>query len=255
MSHRWLGGFVTLTDNPLSSTFAAPLLVTTNLFLYLDAGEATSYSGSGTVWNDISGNSRNFNIVAGAYNSSGPKYMDFNGSYGMAKNSSDLSLSDSTGITYVVATRVKSSTGDWRTLSRPYGGDHQIIIQNGGNTVGMYDSAGGGFITTSLAQTSFPNYGTSNWMLLYVRWQASSPYMEISWNDTPGTIRGSSTDANSRYNRGIGAIGGYHGESTTPSVGSQFWGDIGHFMVYNTRLTDAQLTQNYNYFKTRYGLA
>lgn len=255
MSHRWLGGFITATDNPLSNTFA-PALITSNLFLYLDAGLTTSYSGSGTVWNDISGNGRNFNIVATAYNSSGPKYMDFNGSYGMAKNTGDLSLSDSTGITFIVATRVKSSTGDWRTLTRGYGGDHQIIVQSGGNAVGMYDNDGGAFIDASLAQTSLPNYGTTNWMLLYIRWQATSPYMEISWNNTPGTIRGSSTSTSARYTRGFGSIGGYMGDglSTDPSVGSQFWGDIGLFLVYNKRLSDAELTQNYNYFKSRFGL-
>lgn len=228
--------------------------VTSNLLVYLDAGESASYPGTGTTWSDLSGNGNHFNIVATAYNSTGPKYMDFNGSYGMAKNASDISLSDSTGVTYVLATRVKTSTADWRTLTRSYVGDHQVIIYTGGNDVGYYDSDGSGFTSAGFYDTTFPNYGTTSWMLMYVRWKSTTPYMEISWNDTPGTIRGFSNSSGARYSRGFGSIGGYHANSTTPSSGSQYWGDIGFFMAYNRRLTDAELTQNYNYFRSRFSL-
>ena len=68
------------------------------------------------------------------------------------------------------------------------------------------------------------------------------------------STRGSITDANARYNRGFGSLGGYHAGSTTPSVGSQFWGDIANFMCYNRRLSDSELLQNYNIQKGRFGL-
>ena len=40
-----------------------------NLFGRWDIGDSNSYSGSGTTWNDLSGNSRNLTIENGAYNS------------------------------------------------------------------------------------------------------------------------------------------------------------------------------------------
>ena len=224
------------------------------LILNLDASSTESYPGSGTVWYDLSGNANNFNIVAGAYNSSGVKYMDFNGSYGMAKNSTDISLSDSIGVTYVMWTRIKNSSADWRTLTRSYVNDHHVIILAGGWEIGMYDNDSAGWISTGYSQQSLPNYGTSNWICMYWRWQSSSPYYEMSYNDTPGTIRGSITNTNARYNRGFGAIGGYHAASTDPSVGSQFWGDIANFMCYNRRLTDTELLETYNIQKGRFGL-
>jgi hypothetical protein len=245
-------GGVVINSNVANTLVAT--VVTTSLIVYLDAGNASSYSGSGTTWNDLSGQGNHFNIVAGAYNSSGPKYMDFNGSYGMAKNSTDISLSDATGVTYCVWTRVKNATGDWRTLTRSYVNDHHVIIQYNGWDIGMYDNDSGGFYSSGYSQQSLPGNGTSAWIALYWRWQASSPYYEMSYNDTPGTIRASLTDGNSRYNRGFGSIGGYHGTSTTPSVGSQFWGDIGVFMAYNRRLSDSELTQNFNAFRTRFSL-
>lgn len=248
---EWYTGsaWVTVTQ-PVS---VQPLVVSTNLLVHLDAGNTSSYSGSGTVWSDLSGSGNHFNIVATAYNSSGPKYMDFNGSYGCAKNGGDISLSDATGVTYCVWTRIKG-TGDWRTLTRSYVSDHHVIIYYNDWGIGMYDNDSAGFLNTGYSQQSLPNYGTSNWIAMYWRWQSSSPYYEMSYNDTPSTIRGSIADANSRYNRGFGSIGAYHNGTTDPSNAAQFWGDVGVFMAYNRRLTDAELIQNYNFYKTRFGL-
>jgi hypothetical protein len=215
------------------------------LILNLDASSTESYPGSGTVWYDLSGNSNHFNIVAGAYNSSGVKYMDFNGSYGIAKNSGDISLNDTAGITYVLWTRIKNSTAEWRTLTRGYAQDHHVIIQSGGWNIGMYDNSTG-FNSSGYSQQSLPNYGTSNWICIYWRFKSTSPFYEMSYNDTPATIRASLTSVGSRYGAGaigggFGAIGGYHNESQTPSVASQYWGDIASFMCYNRRLSDTEL--------------
>jgi len=241
----------------VNSTIANTLnssVVSANLIVHLDAGNTSSYPGSGTTWSDLSGSGNHFSIVAGAYNSSGPKYMDFNGSYGCAKNGSDISLSDATGVTYCVWTRVKNSSGDWRTLTRSYVNDHHVIILAGGWEIGMYDNDSAGFIGTGYDQQSLPGYGTTAWVAMWWRWQSSSPYYELSYNDTPGTIRGSLANSNGRYNRGFGSIGGYHNGTTTPSNASQFWGDISVFMAYNRRLSDAELLQNFNFHRTRFSL-
>jgi hypothetical protein len=223
------------------------------MVLCLDAGNPKSYPGTGTVWYDISGRNNHYNIVAGAYTATGPKYMNFNGTYGIAKNSADISLSDNTGVTYFLVTRIKD-TGDWRTLTRSYTADHHVIIYYAGYEIGMYDNDSAGFLGTGYSQQSLPNYGTSNWIMMYWRWQPTSPYYQFSYNDTPSTIRGSITNASARYNRGFGSIGGYHNGTQTPSDASQYWGDIAYFSVYSTYLTDAQLLQNYTALRARYSL-
>ena len=71
------------------STYFGPEISTDGLALLLDAGNPRSYPGTGTTWFDISGSGgTNFTINASAFNSSGPKYMDFNGSYGCAVTAS-----------------------------------------------------------------------------------------------------------------------------------------------------------------------
>ena len=55
-------------------------IVTNNLYLHLDASNSSSYSGSGTAWNDLSGNSNNVTLVNGpTYSSNDGGYLDFDG--------------------------------------------------------------------------------------------------------------------------------------------------------------------------------
>jgi histidinol-phosphate/aromatic aminotransferase/cobyric acid decarboxylase-like protein len=49
-------------------------IVSSGLILNLDASNASSYPGTGTVWSDLSGAGNNFNIVATAYNPTGVKF-------------------------------------------------------------------------------------------------------------------------------------------------------------------------------------
>lgn len=53
------------------SAYAGPEIADSNLVLCLDGANSKSYPGSGTTWNDISGNGRNFTLVNGPYESSG----------------------------------------------------------------------------------------------------------------------------------------------------------------------------------------
>ena len=223
-----------------SSTSSATL-PTNGLFLQLDATKTASYPGSGTIWSDTSGNGRNFNIVAGAYNASG-KYMDFNGSFGCAKNSSDLSLSGD--VTYVTVTRMKNSSADWRTLTRSYSSDHHVMGQSGGWAIGIYDNDSAGFISSGYSQQSLPGYSSNAFMVMIWRWTNSdNPTYSLSVN---GVTVGNIVNSNARYNRGFGSIGAYHNGDTNPSNASQFWGDIKYFSVYNRRLNDSELLTCYN---------
>ena len=231
--------------------------VSDGLILHLDCSNTNSYPGTGTTWTDLSTAGNNFSLAtASAFQSGSQPYMDFRGSYGRAAAPSDISLNDSNGVTYFVITRVLESTASWRTLTRGYGGDHQVIIQSGGWTIGTYDNDGfqTGFASSGFSQQSLPNYGTTNWAALYWRWQSTSPYYQFSYNDTPGTIRGSIANSTYRYSRGFGSIGGHYSSVGSPSGGSQFWGDIAVFMTYNKFLTNEELLQNYNYYKGVYAL-
>lgn len=209
-----------------------------NQFVLLDATNTDSYPGSGTVWYDISGNNRNFNIASNAFNS-GQQYMDFQAGNRQAKNGGDLSLEGD--VSYVVVTRPRNSTSEWRTLTRSYNSDHHVIIQSGAWNIGMYDNNGAGFIGTGYSQQSLPGYSGNQFMVMIWRWSNNdSPTYELTVN---GSQVGTISNSNARYNRGFGSIGGYHGGNQSPTSGSQPWGDIRLFAAYDRRLTDAEVAQ------------
>jgi hypothetical protein len=206
-----------------------------------------------SVWTDLSPSGYNYNINSGAYNSSGPKYMDFNGSYGCAKNSADISLDDTNGVTYIAWTRIKQSTSEWRTLTRGYNGDHHVIIQSGGYEIGIYDNDSAGFLGSGYSQSSLPGWNAGTWNMITWRFRASSPNYLLSINSDGGGNVGAISNSNARYNRGFGSLGCYHNGSTDPNTSSQFWGDIALFQVYNRELNYRELNQNYYATVNRFG--
>jgi hypothetical protein len=235
-----------------------PPIVRNGLVLALDAGDPASYSGTGTTWNDVSGNGNTFTLNnAGAYNSAGPKYMDFNGSFGASYLSTQGNISLSNPPTYMTWTRVLNSTGNWRTLTRSIGGgaNHHVIILASGNTLGSYNNTGLnsplGFNDSGYQITSIPGYGTSKWVCMYWRWSNSNPYYQMSYNDTPGTIQASISTTGAVYSgTSFGSLGCYDANGSP----SQFWGDISSFYVWNRTLSDAELLQSFQATRSRYGL-
>jgi hypothetical protein len=237
--------------------YGGPNSVASGLVLELDAGNTKSYPGSGTSWYNLVG-SEIFTINSSAYNSTGPKYMDFNGSYGCAKKTdSDFIISGN--VTCICWTRILNNASNWRTLLRGLssGIDHQVIVQSGGWNIGMYDNTNGsGFNDSGFSQQSIPGYGTSQWNMLVWRWNnASTPYYNFSYNDSPGTIRGSNSSINSRFKHGFCSIGAWNNNvQSDPNNASQFWGDISSISLYNRYLTDTEVSQNFNALRGRFGI-
>ena len=239
----------------------SPNISKEGLVLQLDAANPKSYTGAGTTWYDTSGNGNHFSILATAYNSSGPKYMDFNGSYGCAKKTnSDLSLTG-TSVTCVCWSRIKNSTSEWRTLFRGLsnGEDHQVIIQSGAWTIGMYDNVNStGFNSCGFSQQSIPGYDTGRWNMLVWRWvNVVNQYntYEFCYNDTPSSTRGYISSTNARFKSGVCSIGAYNNNvQTDPSNASQYWGDIAHISLYNRRLGDDELLRYFQGMRGRFGI-
>jgi len=218
---------------------------TNGLRVLLDATNSLSYPGTGTTWSDMSGYGNNFQVNASAFKGGAGSmtgYFDFQGNDGQAKNGADISLSGD--VSYVVVTRIKNSTSQWRTLTRSYSADHHVIVQSGAWNIGMYDNNAAGFIGTGYSQQSLPGYAGNTFMVMIWRWSNSdNPTYELH---VDGVSRGSISNSNARYNRGFGSIGGYHGGNTNPSSGSQWWGDIRLFAAYARRLTTTEIGEIQN---------
>lgn len=219
------------------------------LQLMLDAQDSASAYTGYTLWSDLSGNARNFNVTSSALRtaSNGFKYMDFNGSYGCAKSASDYGALANGAFTVIAFSKISTNTSNWRTLMRGYANDHQVIIDTS-NNLGMYDNDSAGFLTSGYNVTTNPL--TSTWNLLVWRMNTSSPFYSFSINNSSSAL-GTITNSNATYTRGFGSIGAYHDGNTTPSSASQYWGFINGFMVYNRHISEAEQQQIYSFFNQR----
>ena len=212
-----------------------------NLQVYLDASDSRSYPGTGTTWYDISGNGINFNISASAHNTT---YMDFEGSHGIAKRVVNNNLSDigpyPNATIVCVAEILPSTSGSWRTLVRGASADHQVIVQNGGTLMGMYDNGGAGFQSSGFSTDTLP----TGYNLLVWKLSQSSPYYQFTYN-TVGTFS-SITTASSTFDNGFSCIGGYHNYQVSVTDSSQYFGKIKSFMLYNSHLSTNEISILYN---------
>ena len=231
------------------------------LVLHLDASNWYSYPKTGTTWYDISGRGNHCSVLATAFNSTGPKYMDFNGSFGCAKfTSTDFIPSTTTAtVTAIIWTRMMLFS-TCRTLFRGLSSsaNHWVIGDCSGWTIGMYNNDNAiGYQNSGYSQQSLPGYNTGRWNMMVWRYQPASPYYLLTINDTPNVTSGQLTDSRNGWpaNRGICSIGAYNeANQSNLTLASQFWGDISSVMFYNRILSNSELLENYQSRKNRFGL-
>lgn len=221
-----------------------------SLSLWLDAGNVTSYSGSGSTWTDLSGkgNHATFNSHQ-TYNSSNGGYFQFDGT------ANPMLINKVTSAT----TEVTMSAWVYITPGTTQGS----FIKNGAGNGYTYGAGGGG----GFCGSSFPgmllagqswlgsNPGTSNfltgWQLCTMVITGTSPTTYKYYiNGTLANIATFSSPAipNGSYT----AIGDNYGDggACTP-----FNSKMGAAYFYTKALTSSEITQNYNASATRFGLS
>ena len=240
-------------------TTLIPSIVSSGLVLHLDAGNTASYPGTGTTWTDLSGSGYNFTVQSGSWVDAGTaSYFNFSGSFCCAKRVVGGVLTDvpaNPDATIMVFSSILNSTANWRTMIRGASSDHQVIIQQSSNALGMFDNGTGAFISGSFNVDTITNY-TTKFNCLYWKLSTSSPYYSFGYNST--TSAGTDiTNAAATFNTGFASIGAYHNGTTSVTSSSdaqQYWGNIAVFLYYNRKLTNTEILQNYNVLRERYGV-
>jgi hypothetical protein len=129
-------------------------VVTTGLQLYLDAGNASSYSGSGTTWTDLSGNSRDGTLTNGpTYSATDGGSIVFDGTDDYVQCTGSLTVTAATFVTWIrrngnqgqydgiLFSRATNTTGmdfqvsnqlgyTWNDAGNTYGWQSGLILPN-----------------------------------------------------------------------------------------------------------------------------
>lgn len=226
---------------------ATRIPVSSDMLLYLDAGNSTSYPGTGTTWTDLSSNANNATSLTGvSYSSSNGGYLSFNGANGSGSLVASKYNPTYTGKTIFVAGNLTSiGIGTYRAFLGASDGSRNFNFYMYSPSSGVYQlhySTGpsGSFSGTISSNLS---YTPGNWFTIAVT-QATDGTTIYYLN---GQQVNQTTMTFSQFQSG-----------STENVGraDNFWnGPLPIICVYKTNLTAAQILANHNAVRGRYGLA
>lgn len=231
-----------------------PPLLTSNLVLYLDATNASSYPGSGTTWFDLSGTSRNFSWVSTpSFTSSGTNsYFSTLGNRCVGPASNSFGIDNTSGYTVFLIsmqnTLASTSAFKWYSSNGTGSQSRGIFSHCTWSDGNIYFDQGG--CCGPDTRVSSSAYGTSTFAVYTFRRATAGSTRTIFKN---GIILNaeSATAANINLTTtpmDLASSDEYGGNSSTWDA------RLGAFLVYNTGLTDAQVMSVYQALKPKWGL-
>jgi hypothetical protein len=220
--------------------------------LALDAGNSSSYPGSGTSWTDLSGNGNTGTLTNGpTYGGSGTGgYIDFDGTNDYVDIANSSSLNPTTGITLLAWYKMDSPlTSNQNIISKGYTAVSAPFIQY---SFKMFDNSpfntpqfnlalGGNLIQLNGATTMT----TATWYLVACTYDKSS--MKIYVNNVQDANTNSQTANLSTYSTSLSI-------ARWPTGNSQFLnGQVAMTLIYNRALSSTEVGDIWNATKSRYG--
>lgn len=239
----------TLSNNDninVSCSTVSNIVNDNTLALWLDAGNATSYSGTGTTWNDISGNNKNATLTSDqSYSSTDGGIIQFNG----GENAVSIPLVSNKNTDVTMQT--------WVYLDANTKGP---FFKNGSNNGYVFGTGNGG--------AGFEVGNKATMLFAGARWITTNTNYGYGWKCVTMTINSSGVP--SLYINGTLVPGNNAGTNAlTPNTGTylgrnvgddnsswpKFNGKMAAVYFYTKALSQNEITQNYNALATRFGLS
>lgn len=207
-------------------------IVTSNLIALFDPGNPRSYSGSGTTFRDCSGNGYTGTLI------NNPSYSSVNGGVFVMNGVNtgidipNINMS-TTNYTIIGASRFNINIGG-RVFS----------AKNNNWLMGQWSTTTENYYAEGWVSTTGAGSSDTLWRIYAATGNIAADSYSLYVNGvlTAGPNNGGSAGPNGFY------IGSYIGTSEFS------YAHVGILMVYNTVLTAAQIQQNFNAYRGRYGL-
>lgn len=219
--------------------FDVDAIASGSITLNLDANDTASYSGTGSAWTDLSGNSNNATLINSPYWDNGPPgYFNFNGvnQYATAAGANIIPQS---AYTKMVWFKINTFSADNNLVSSDNGGHFMYFNQTntlyaGHSNVLPYNAFGSSMtFATDTWYCAVVTFSVANGIKLYVNGvlDASDPSFQTPHNQNGNT------------NIACFGIGG-----------NLLNGKIGRILCYGRELTSGEVLQNFNATRNRYGI-
>ena len=210
------------------------------LVMYLDAGNTKSYLSGSSTWNDLSGNGYNGTLT------NGPTFTNSFGG-GIVFDGIDDYVTISNPLNQSNLTQEWTVNG-WLSLASSPSNNAQYLVEglNSGVAADWY----------SVAPLLYLNGGAND----YYRYGSGGSYINGGIINLTFRFKNSSGERILTKN-GVDISGSGPNNTSTPSgqsanfrIGYTMKGNIHFLQIYNRKLTDAEILQNYNATKNRFGL-
>jgi hypothetical protein len=223
---------VTVVDLPI---------VSSGLQLYLDAGKASSYPGSGTAWTDLSGNGRNGTLTNGpAYSATNGGSIVFDGSNDFVQCSGSLTA---TAATFVI----------WIRRNGPQDDFDGIMYSRSATATGI----------SFFGTTNKISYTWSDAVNTYT-WDSGLLIPDLTWCMVAVSVTSTTAKAYLCQSGGITSATNTvsHTSATLDDIkigqddlgGRYFNGNIAIAQLYNIALSAEQISQNFQADRARFGI-
>ena len=229
----------------------SPKIVTDGLVLYLDAANTRSYPGTGTTWTDLSRGGNNGVLTNGpTFNSGNGGSIVFDGTNDYTNLGDSINFSNYTSgftIGFWVKLLNTSQTNKYLFSKLTNAGtDNQFSIAYGyvPSTFELYGGAGGSGANQNIRTNSQILVNDTNWhFLCYAVGTTTTGYLDAiaKFTNTYASLTFVSS-INSNFLTTFNATGFYLNSTIASTI------------LYNRALSAAEILQNYNATKTRFGL-
>ena len=228
----------------------SPSIVIDGLRFCLDAANTKSYPGSGTTWTDISGKNHDGTLTNGpTFSSDNGGCIVFDGSndhIGMLGTATDLGIND-TSSSFSFSVWFKTGTTSEKYMFDNFDGSTQdISCRLDGGELELYLRGSSGGIVNAVRYGSYTLNAWNN--AVYNFDSSTSPDTFTAY------VNGINTGTSTSHFSGNFESGSNFRIGMRPAGGGQFSGRIACAMLYNKSLTEAEVKQNYNALKGRFGL-
>ena len=216
--------------------FSPLVVVSSGLILCLDAGNAASYPGTGTLWTDLSGSGNDGTLT------SGPTYSSANGGSIVFDGVNDAivlpTITPTSTATFNAWIYINGTHANYGAIFANWGvGGNAYFIGTPPNATTIMVFINGALRYTIAALTA------NTWNMLTISHSASTAVAYINGGQT-NTAASTLTSATN-----VSSIGFDTSRNDYP-----FKGNISQALIYNRELSAAEVEQNYNALKGRYGL-
>ena len=226
--------------NALGSRFSGSGVVTNGLVLNLDTANPNSYPGSGTTWTDLSGNGNTGTLTNGpTFSSANGGSLVFDGTNDFIDFTSDSNLLPTAGLT--VSAWFKTTVADIWLVNKTsnVSTNGYVLISNGAGN--MQFAVNGILVTTPSVIT------TGAWINIVGTWTPSTSLLMYQngalVNTNTTSIPASITNPSITLEIGRNV------------AGTDNWnGNLSQLSIYNRALTAAEVSQNFNATRSRYGI-